>query len=113
MSLYATAIRVGIEPLRSLAFGSISGTYAGIGTAFTHPIRIMKIYNGTDVDITLSDDGITDKEILPASGFVLLDFTSNAANASGWFFAEGDRIYAKGSPSSGSIYVSSYYGRGV
>ena len=111
MSLYALAQRVGIEPLRSLAFGSISGTYAGIGTSFTHPIRIMKIYNGTDAAITFSDDGVVDKEILPAGGFLLLDFTSNAANASGFFFAEGDRIYAKGSPTSGSVYVSSYYGR--
>ena len=111
MALYASAIRVGFEELRSLAFGAISGVYAGIGTAFSHPIRILKVTNTTDADITLSDDGITDKDIVPASSFVLYDFTSNNANASGFYFAEGDRIYAKGAPGSGSVYVTTIYAR--
>jgi hypothetical protein len=105
------AISLFAEPLRSLAFGSISGTYAGIGTAFVNPSRIMHITNTTDVLLTFSMDGVNDHFVVPTNGFILLDITSNKASQVGVMaIASGTRIYVKGSPTLGSVYLSTFYG---
>jgi len=106
------AIRILAEPVRSLAFGSISGTYAGIGASFSHAIRIIFIQNLTDETLMFSLNGIDDHFPLPANGFLLLDVTANKTLAQGAFLAEGTRVYVKeiASPSTGSVYVSVFYG---
>ncbi len=101
------ALRLAIEPLRTLAFGSISGTYAGIGSALSNPSRKLLFQNYTDVLITFSDDGVTDKFVLnPNTQFVL----DEALNHHGDYTALGTRFYAKGAPSSGAVYISTWYG---
>jgi hypothetical protein len=106
------AIRLQMEPVRTLAFGSISGTYMGIGTSFVNPIRLIFIQNLTDVTLMFSLDGINDHFPLPTNGFLLLDVTSNKSIAQGFFIAEGTRVYVKeiGDPSTGSVYVTTMYG---
>lgn len=103
-------IRATFEPLRTLAFGSISVTYAGIGTALAHPSRMMIVQNFTDVLITYSLDGINDHFVLPSNGQVIFDWTSNVTVSQGFFIAEGVRLYAKGAPTLGAVYVSTIYG---
>ncbi len=105
------AIRAKWEPLRSLAFGSISGTYAGVGTAFSNPVRIFWVQNNTDVTLTFSQDGLVDNFVLPSGAFVLLDLCSNMVMPSGaFYFPEGSRLYVKGAPSSGEVDLSIVYG---
>jgi hypothetical protein len=106
------AIRMLPEPVRSLAFGSISGTYAGIGTSFSNAIRIIFVQNLTDSTLMFSLNGIDDHFPLPANGFLLLDVTANKTLPQGAFIAEGTRIYVKevGAPSMGNVYVSTFYG---
>lgn len=106
------SIRLAPETVRSLAFGSIGAAYMGIGTTFIKPVRILVLQNLTDVSLMFSFDGINDHVPLPQSGYILLDATSNKAKEDGLFFAEGTRIYVKniGSPTSGSVYVSTFYG---
>lgn len=110
----AFSIIMRADGLRSLAFGSISGTYAPIGLPFEHPMRVIKIANLTDATMTFSYDGVIDHEIIPEGGFVLIDFCTNQAATQGAFIAQGTVIWVKtsGSPTSGSVYVSAYYGRG-
>jgi len=101
------ALRLAIEPLRTLAFGGISGAYAGIGTAITNPSRKLLIQNYTDVLITFSDNGVTDKFVLnPGTQFIL----DEALNHQGDYTASGTRFYAKGAPSLGAVYLSTWYG---
>lgn len=107
------AIRLVPETVRTLAFGSISGTYMGIGTTFSKPIRIFLLQNLTDQTLMFSFDGINDHLPLPASGYILLDVTSNKTLQQGFFVAEGTRIYVKdlgSAPTSGSIYLTTFYG---
>jgi hypothetical protein len=107
------AIRLEFEPLRSLAFGSISGTYMGVGSILSHPARQILVQNLTDQTMIFSWDGITDHFVLPTNGFLLLDITSNKTILHGGFFiAEGSRLYVKqlSAPSSGAVYFSSMYG---
>ena len=105
------AVRLYPEPVRSLAFGSISGTYAGIGTPLTNPSRIYWLQNNTDVLLTFSWDGVVDHFVLPTGSFVLLDVTSNRTDNGGALnVASGQRTYVKGTPTVGGVYLSSFYG---
>jgi len=110
------AKRILAEPLRSLGFASIGATYTAVGTALAFPSRIVSIKNMTNASVIFSYDGTNNNEILPASSAMILDFTTNRVNVEGIFFGEGTVIYAKqgpdGAPGSGSVYISSYYGKG-
>lgn len=106
-------IRASFEPVRSLGFASVSGTYAGVGTALLHPIRQFFIQNLTDQTLMFSFDGINDHFPLPSNGFFLDDVTSNKTNSSGFYIAEGVRLYVRdisGAPTSGSVYFTVLYG---
>ena len=106
-----SALRIIPDLLRTLAFGAISGTYAGIGSAFPFPVRIMHVLNNTDVILTFSVDGINDNFVLPAESFLLLDLTANATSIAGCaYIGAGTRIYVKGAPGAGAVYVSTWYG---
>lgn len=104
---------VRFDSLRSLGFGSISGTYAPVGGSFTHQIRLVKFVNDTNADLTVSLDGTTDNDLVPAGGFALYDFTTNRVSTEGTFvFQPGTQVFVKGSPSSGTFYVTAVFGRG-
>ncbi len=106
-------IRVAFEPLRSAAFGSISGTYFGIGAEFSHPLRMMIVENLTNATLVFSFDGVNDHFVLPADAPIIMDFSSNKTIANGFYISEGERLYVKevGTPSSGSVYVSAIYAK--
>lgn len=107
------AIRFYPETLRSLAFGSISGTYAGIGTPFIHPIRVLVLINDTDTLLTYSFDGVNDHLVLPSHDQIVLDVTSNKSQVGGVLsIAAGTRIYVKGTAGAGSTYLSAFYSAG-
>ncbi len=111
MSSFNLSLRIYPEVLRTLAFGSITGTYAGIGTAFLNPIRVFHIVNTTDVLLTFSFDGVNDHFVVAANSFILLDVTSNSTiSGASFHVAQGTRIYVKGSPSLGSVYLAAFYG---
>lgn len=105
---------VSVDSLRSLGFGSISGSYAAIGTPFGHPMRLVKIVNTCDTDMIISFDGINDHDYITASSFALYDISSNEAGIDGWFFRSSTQIYVKqaSAPSLGSVYVIAMYGQG-
>lgn len=111
--MYANAQRMKWETLRSIAFGSISGTYAGIGSVLANPSRLIRIVNTTNVDVLISTDGTIDNDIIPAGGFILYDIMSNRSESAGVFVLDqGSRMYVKqasGAPASGSVYLVSIY----
>jgi hypothetical protein len=104
---------VRVDSLRSLAAGSISGTYAPVGTSFQHNMRLVRFQNTTDAGITLSFDGVADNLYLPSQTFLLFDITTNRlGNLTTWCFQNGTQVYAAGSPSMGAVYVECLYGQG-
>ena len=109
---YSNSVRMRIEALRSLGFGSMGASYVAIGTAFAHPIRILQIQNETDATLLFSMDGVTDHLIFPSAGGAVYDLTTNKAREQGWYVSQGTTIYVKnsGTPSSGTVYVSAFYG---
>ncbi|MEE8208148.1 MAG: hypothetical protein V3T88_04225 [Nitrosomonadaceae bacterium] len=108
-----TAIRAQWETVRTLAFGSISGTFMGVGTVFDNPARNLIIQNFTDVTLDFSDDGVDTKfKLIPNSLFVW-DITTNKSNETGFFIPEGARIYVKrvgSAATEGEVSVSVSYG---
>lgn len=109
----ALAIKLLPEAVRSLAFGSISGTYAGLGLPLSNPSRMIMIQNYMDQAVMISFDGITDHIPVASNGFVLLDITANKTVNQGFYIAEGTRFYVKElstPPASGSVYLSTFYG---
>jgi hypothetical protein len=104
---------VRVDTLRSLPFGSISGTYAPVGGSFQHNMRVVRLQNTTDVGITVSLDGINDNLYLPSQTFLLFDITTNRLeNLTTFCFQNGTQILVKGSPTMGAFYVECLYGQG-
>ncbi len=105
--------RAQLEALRSLAFGSISGSYATVGTALANPARLICISNDTEGNMLFSRDGSTDEIFVAAGSFKLFDITTNhrPANQSDFVFETGTQWYVKQdeSPVSGSVYIEVIY----
>lgn len=108
------ARRAATENLRSIAFGSLTDTYMSLGTALENPARILVWQNLTNKTVFISDNGLNDKFVMPASGYFVLDLTANAS-IDGYFYAEGTQWYVRGVtadlPTSGSVYLAVLYGR--
>ena len=108
------AIRFAAETLRSLAFGSISGTYAAVGSALINPARQFMIVNNTNILLTFSFDGTNDHFVLlPGTSFIDDVMTNKASTGGSWALPHGAILYVKGEPASGSVYFSVFYGAGV
>lgn len=101
------------ENLRSLAFGSIGASYVQAGTNFTNPIVQLVLYNGTNQDVFISNDGINDKHYLPSGVSYVIDICANKVSSEGLYPPEYSGIFVKqgpgGAPTSGSVYVTAQY----
>lgn len=106
-------IKLNVEPMLSIAFGLISGTYAAIGS-FEFPSSIIYFQNLTDAAMIISFDGSTDAFPMPVNGFFLLDIAANASSPEGLYIQLGQVFWVKqlaGAPTTGSVYVTSFYGK--
>ena len=103
------------DTLRSLGFGSISGTYAAVGAALTQPPRIIAFTNQTNGDMIFSyDNTLSAGQIFLAAGnAMILDLNANMIPGKDDSFElpAGITFYVKQStaPSSGSVYISIVY----
>lgn len=102
-----------LEPIRSLAFGGISGSYATVGTPTSNPTRLICFTNNTDGDMFFSRDGTTDELFVAAGSFKLFDVSTNhrPVNQDDLVFRSGTQWYVKQStaPSEGSVYIEVLY----
>lgn len=97
------------ESIKSIDSATFTGSYQAIGSASTHPARIFKIVNNSNVDVTISTDGINDKDFLPASTFVLYDIGTNRGNSASEINLPPTQFYAKSGAGTGSVYVVIMY----
>lgn len=109
------ALKAWAEPLRSVAFGSITSTMAAIGSPFVYPPRVLFVTNGTDATIFFGfKPGATSNAqfALLAGTSMSLDVTANTASDDGLYFAIGTQPYIAyaSAPTSGFVYVSVVYG---
>ena len=101
--------RAQIEPIRSLAFGSISASYAAVGTPSDSAIRIICFTNDTEGDKFFSRNGSTDEIVVLAGSFKLFDIQSNInpRREDKFVFDKGTQFSVKQitAPVSGSVYI--------
>jgi len=109
---YAKLFRA--DPVRTLAAGSVVVGYTAIGTLFEHPTRQIFIQNLTDALLMFSFDADNDHFPLLPQSFLILDVTSNEVDPNGWFIGKSTIMYVKriGTPTTGSVYLSVFYGKG-
>lgn len=109
------AKRAFFDDIRSLAFGSISGTYAAVGTPTEYPTRGICITNLTAGIMIFSYDNtsVAGKVIVPAGSFKLWDIQSNMNTQfdDACMLPVGLQWYVKQStaPVSGSVYIELLY----
>jgi len=109
MAISQQSVKIFPEVLRSIAASTFTGSYQVVGGVLLYPSRIIKFTNNTAVDVTVSWDGTNDHEYIPSGSFLLLDVTANREISNIFGIAKGTQFYAKGSASTGSLYISSYY----
>lgn len=103
------------EALRSIDSASFTGSYQTLGTPLDHPARLIKFVNNSNVDVTISWDGSTDHDFLPASSAVVYDVATNRQAISGvgqLLIADQTQFYASGGAgggNSGSVYLIVLY----
>jgi len=111
-----SAKKVYFDTLRSLAFGSISGTYAAVGTPLTVEARIICITNNTAGGMIFSTDSSNSagQLFVPAGSFKLFDLTANLVPGKddNFVIAQGTQFYVKqvAAPTSGAVYIEVIYG---
>ena len=105
--------RVNFDPVRELAFGGISGTYAAVGTPLTNPSRMVAFNNATDVMVYISFDGVNNHLKLASNSFKLFDFATNRIQEDGFFVSIGTQFYVKqvsGAASTNGVWIEVCYG---
>jgi hypothetical protein len=109
---------VRFDALRTIAAGAITASYAAVGSATAYNMRLLKVVNNTNGDILISFDGTTDNDFISAGAYEVYDFSTNAPNindSDSFVLAVNTQIYAKYStaPTTGSVWITGIYARGV
>jgi len=107
------AQKVRFETLKSLAAASVVAGYTIVGSTFAHPVRILKVVNDTDGDVTISYDGVNDQDFIPANGAFIYDYGSDkSGQAQNLEQPVGFGVYVKrngAAPTVKSVYVVVIY----
>lgn len=109
----AFGTRSTFDVVREIAFGSVSGTYASVGTPMTDHVRLISFNNSLDQDVYVSFDGSLDHLRVAKNSFKLLDLSANKVRDDGLFLAVGTQIYIKevsASVASGDFWIEVMYG---
>lgn len=110
MTQESTTIRPDI--LRSIDSAVFSGAFLPVGTPLQFPVRLIKFVNLSNVNVLISWDGVNNHEILPLGTAFTIDGSANRESSSNvWEIQSGTQFYVQGSPGTGFIYISCYYGR--
>lgn len=110
-----SAKKVYFDSLRTLAFGSISGTYGAVGTPLTVNARMVCFTNKTAGDMIFSTNNAdaAGQILVPAGSFKLYDLTANLipGKDDSFVLAIGTQFYVKQAtaPVSGAVYIELVY----
>jgi hypothetical protein len=107
------SIRLFTDPIQSLAAGSISAAYMGIGAEFDKSARMIAISNLTDNTLMFSWDGVNDHFPLLRHTYLVLTVTQNNEDEAEYFaLPAGSRLYVKRIliPTEGAVYITHFRG---
>lgn len=107
-----TSRRAGFETLRTVASSSLTGSYIKIGTPIANGSLLIKFTSTSTTNVTISDDGTNDKDILVAGGFCLYDIGSDGQTSDSserLCIPGGTQFWVKGTAGTGTIYLTTIY----
>lgn len=109
------AIRWAMEPQKVLAYTSISGTYAKVGTVTLYPGRQFMVSNLTDANLQFSWNGVDDHFPMLSGTQWINDVATNQILDQGLSNPQNATLWVKtiDSPTKNSVYFSSMYGAGA
>ena len=101
-------------PLTTYDTSGLTGTYASMnGTGMEAPVKLLKMYNASNVLVTISLDGVDDHDVIPAGGTFVMDVQTNSHGWGGsnghWEWRDKQIFYGKGSAGTGNLYIMGYY----
>lgn len=101
------------DTLREVAFGSVTGSFAVLGSALTHDVRELVVVNTTDKDLYLSIDGTNACIRVGATSAQPISAMANRISDYPFIFPIGLQFYVKeteaGAPTKGSIAIECVY----
>lgn len=105
---------VRFDAIRSIGEASITASYQPLGPLLGHMMRLLHFINGTNGDMMISFDGVTDNAAVLAGTFALYDLTSNEDHNESFRYEKNTQLYIKyiTAPSTGTFYVTAVYGKG-
>lgn len=98
-----------------LASGLVGNAYTQIGFAvipngWPNAPFIFRLVNATNQDVDISYDGVTDNDFLAANQTLQLTTQTNSAyNIDCAIFPIGTKVYVKGLPGNGTLWLTGYY----
>jgi hypothetical protein len=108
MGLQSTTIAY--SPLQSVDSALFTGAFIPLGGATPHEARIFKLVNNSNVLVTISTDGVTPMDVLPASSFTLYDTSTNRSHSAPMLnLPSGTQFYASGPAGTGLVYLVVLY----
>lgn len=111
----AFGTRVSFDPIRTLAFGSVVGTYVAVGGPFVNNARLVDLENTLNQPVFISFNGVDDHLFMSSESFTLLDLTTNSVRDDGLFLPIGTQVYVRAVsvlPTSGNLHASVLYAQG-
>jgi len=98
--------------LSTFAAGSLTTSFKAMNSSgITNSCILIRLVNDTNKDLTVSFDGVTSHDFVPAGTVLQLPFQSNLALSSGVAqLKKGTVVYIKSDASgTGNAYLSGYY----
>ena len=96
------------DTLRSVAFGSLTTSYAILGSVLPSPAVAVAFKNNTNGIVLVSFDGINDMLVYPGLSYGVYDIRTNAPSTVDYLLSKGTPImvkYSGSAPTSGSFYA--------
>ena len=123
MSNSADLSRMQMVEMAVFNTATLTGTFAGMnlaanyviyaGDGFPDDVKVFKVYNGSNMGVTVSLDGVTQNDYWPSGATLIVDLQTNhadnASNGAGTLNgATGQVFYGKGTAGVGNVYIMGY-----
>lgn len=96
------------DTLRSVAFGSLTTSYAILGAVLPSNCTAIAFKNNTNGIVLVSFDGINDMLVYPGLSYGVYDIRTNAPRTTDFLLPKGTPImvkYSGSAPTAGSFYA--------
>ena len=100
--------RAKFDTLRSVAAGSVTGSFVALGVPLASPAVAFNCLNQTNGDVQVSFDGINPNLTLPANSYQVWDVRANSPALNEYLLAGGTQFYVRQGttvPTTGTFYV--------